>query len=125
AVACLSATWLRNFEAWGFYLLLYVLFAVWACDIGAYTAGRLIGGPKMAPAISPNKTWAGLIGGCAAAIAAVMLYDSWLDMRIQSPVTKQFSLFFQFTLGLLLSVIGQLGDLLVSFFKRKCGLKDT
>lgn len=125
ATACLCAIWIRNYESWGFYLLLYVFFAVWACDIGAYTAGRLIGGPKMAPKVSPNKTWAGLIGGCFAAVAAVMLYDLWLGTRIGSPIIERFSLFFQFTLGLLLAVVGQLGDLLESNLKRKADLKDS
>lgn len=125
-VALSCAVWLRNFEAAGFYILLYVFFAVWACDIGAYAAGRMIGGPKMAPKISPNKTWAGLVGGCAFAIAAVMFYDMWLDHAgITSAVIARFSLFFQFTLGLFLSVVGQLGDLLESRMKREAGLKDS
>jgi phosphatidate cytidylyltransferase len=125
AIACLCAAWLRTDESWGFYLVLYVFLAVWACDIGAYTAGKIIGGPKMAPKVSPNKTWAGLVGGCVAAVAAVMLYDLWLGMRADSPVIEHFSLFFQLTLGLLLAVVGQLGDLMISVLKRKCGLKDT
>jgi phosphatidate cytidylyltransferase len=125
ATACLCAAWLRTDEAWGFYLVLYVFLAVWACDIGAYTVGKIVGGPKMAPKVSPNKTWAGLVGGCAAAVAAVMLYDAWLGTRTGSPVIEHFSLFFQFTLGLLLAVVGQLGDLMISVLKRKCGLKDT
>ena len=124
-IALSCAVWLRNFEAAGFYILLYVFFAVWACDIGAYAAGRMIGGPKMAPKISPNKTWAGLVGGCIAAIAAVMLYHIWLDDRVTSAVVERFSLFFQFTLGLFLSVVGQLGDLLESSLKRHAGLKDS
>ncbi len=125
AVAFVCCIWLRNQPA-GFYLLLYVFFAVWACDIGAYTAGRMIGGPKMAPQISPNKTWAGLIGGCIAAVTAVMGYDLWLDHhRVDSAVIAHFSLFFQFILGLFLAVVGQLGDLLESNMKRKAGLKDS
>lgn len=123
ALSCLI--WLRNFEEAGFFVLLYVFFAVWACDIGAYAAGRVIGGPKMAPSISPNKTWAGLIGGCIAAIIAVMAYDTWLSTRVDSPVIEQFSLFFQFVLGLFLAVVGQLGDLLESSLKRHAGLKDS
>lgn len=125
ALACLSAVWLRNFEDWGFYLILYVLFAVWACDVGAYVAGKTIGGPKMAPKVSPNKTWAGLAGGCIAAVATVVLYTMWLETRLATPVIERFSLFFQCTLGLLLAVVGQLGDLMISVLKRKCGLKDT
>lgn len=125
AIACFCAVWLRDHESWGFYLILYVFLAVWACDIGAYTAGRLIGGPKMAPKVSPNKTWSGLIGGCVAAVAAVMLYDAWLGTRTGSPVIEHFSYFFQFLLGLLLAVAGQLGDLLESHMKRQAGVKDS
>ena len=51
----------------GLELLLWVFVTTWSVDIGAYFAGRTIGGPKLAPAISPNKTWAGLIGGMVAA----------------------------------------------------------
>ncbi|MCB1538786.1 MAG: phosphatidate cytidylyltransferase, partial [Alphaproteobacteria bacterium] len=102
--AFLSCIWLRTFEDWGFFLLLYVFFAVWACDIGAYTFGKLIGGPKMAPKVSPNKTWAGLIGGCISAVAAVMLYHHWLGARLGEPIIQRFSYLFQFALGLFLAV---------------------
>lgn len=125
ALGCLCAVWLREHEAWGFYLLLYVFFAIWACDIGAFAVGKVVGGPKMAPSISPNKTWAGLIGGCIAAVIVVMTYDVWLGARIGAPVIERFSPFFHFLLGLLLSVIGQLGDLSISVLKRRVNLKDT
>ena len=59
--------WVRGVADDGLGLLIYLLFAVWATDIGAYAAGRAIGGPKLAPRISPKKTWAGLIGGMISA----------------------------------------------------------
>lgn len=124
-VACLCATWLRDSDEFGFYSLLYVFFAIWGCDVGAFIAGKTIGGPKMAPSISPNKTWAGLIGGCIASVTIVIAYDYWLGTRLGAPVIAQFSPIFHFFLGLFLAVIGQIGDLLISVLKRRCGLKDT
>jgi uridylate kinase len=66
-LAALSLLWIRDRADNGIALALWVFIIVWATDIGAYFAGRSIGGPKLAPAISPNKTWAGFYGGVAAA----------------------------------------------------------
>ena len=60
----------------GFDLLIWVFLVIWATDIGAYFAGRAIGGPKLAPSISPNKTMAGLVGGVA---SAALLGGAWVD----------------------------------------------
>jgi len=89
---------------------------VWATDIFAYFVGRAIGGPKLAPRISPGKTWSGAIGGAVAAIiagtAVVWSFFSADDLRI--PV-----------LALVLSVCSQIGDLFESFIKRRFGVKDS
>lgn len=97
--------------------ILYALWAlalVWATDIGAYFAGRSIGGPKLAPRISPNKTWAGLVGGVvlASVLAAVMhaVYDLPLRLALATP---------------LLAVLAQAGDLYESHLKRRAGVKDS
>ena len=68
----------------GIVFTIWALALVWACDIGAYAAGRFIGGPKLAPAISPNKTWAGLAGGVllASLFAAFMQYRYGLPLRL-------------------------------------------
>src|SRR5262245_34858677 len=66
---CLAMVWLRAMPGDGLATLLWVLALVWATDTGAYIAGRGLGGPKLAPRVSPNKTWAGLIGGMIAAAA--------------------------------------------------------
>ncbi|MFM9828153.1 MAG: phosphatidate cytidylyltransferase [Sphingomonas sp.] len=88
--------------------------AVWLCDIGAYFAGRAIGGPKLAPAISPNKTWAGLAGGIAAAslfAAALHVYQG-LPWRLTLATP-------------LIAGIAQAGDLYESWLKRRAGVKDS
>ncbi|HVI98600.1 MAG TPA: phosphatidate cytidylyltransferase [Sphingomonas sp.] len=98
----------------GMVFAFWTLALVWATDIGAYAAGRVIGGPKLAPAISPNKTWAGLIGGVAAAglfgVAMHYAYGLPLRLTLASPF---------------LAVIAQAGDLYESWLKRRAGVKDS
>jgi len=65
AVPCAAVIWLRDQSANGMTIVLWSLVVVWATDTGAYLLGKSIGGPKLAPRISPKKTWAGLIGGTA------------------------------------------------------------
>ncbi|WBH16595.1 phosphatidate cytidylyltransferase [Sphingomonas radiodurans] len=92
----------------------WALSLVWATDIGAFFAGRTIGGPKLAPRLSPNKTWAGLIGGVAAAsVLALALH-------------VQFGLPWRMTLATpFLAVLAQGGDLYESWLKRRAGVKDS
>ena len=66
-VPVLALVWLRLVQPEGLKLILWILFVVWAADTGAFFAGSAIGGPKLAPAISPNKTWSGAIGGLVGA----------------------------------------------------------
>ncbi len=98
----------------GVVFALWALALVWACDIGAYAAGRLIGGPKIAPGISPNKTWAGLIGGMVAAslFAAFMHLEYGLPLRLTLATP-------------LLAVLAQMGDFYESWLKRQAGVKDS
>ena len=92
----------------------WALALVWMTDIGAYFAGRAIGGPKLAPALSPNKTWAGLIGGVVlASLFALLMHHAYgLAMRLTlaTPV---------------LAVAAQAGDLFESWLKRRAGVKDS
>ena len=99
--------------AW-FELVFWLMLVTWSTDIFAYFAGRGIGGPKLAPRISPNKTWAGLVGGMAGA-AIVGALAAWL-LDIGAP--------FLF-LGAAMGLIAQLGDLYESWVKRRCGVKDS
>lgn len=116
AIPCASLVWLRD-EEHGAALVLALLLAIWATDIGAYFAGRLIGGAKLAPAISPNKTWAGLGGGMVASAITLAICTSF------SPYPT--SILTAIILGLILAVLGQTGDLFESWLKRRAGVKDS
>jgi phosphatidate cytidylyltransferase len=98
----------------GLLLTFWAMALVWACDSGAYFAGRAIGGPKLAPSISPNKTWAGLLGGLvsAALFAAVLvvLFGLPVAFALATPA---------------LAVLAQIGDLYESHLKRLAGVKDS
>ncbi len=95
-------------------LLLFAM--VWVSDIGAYFFGKLIGGPKMIPKVSPNKTWAGLAG---AVLAPAILWSGFTFL------SGDHTYFLSFIFGLLIGLAGQGGDLLISFVKRQADLKDT
>ena len=114
-LASLALLWLRNVPEEGRDLVFWLLAVVWATDIGAYFAGRGIGGPKLAPAISPNKTWAGLIGGMLAAGLIGVLAAGLLGREAMLLVVG----------GMVLAVIAQGGDLLESWCKRRFGVKDS
>lgn len=93
---------------------LFLLLTVWACDIGAYASGRTIGGPKLAPRISPQKTWAGLIGGAASAAAVGLAFH----LLTEAPFAAVF-------VAPALAVAAQAGDLMESALKRHCKVKDS
>lgn len=112
--AALSLLWIRDRSDNGAALVLWVFIIVWSTDIGAYFTGRTIGGPKLAPAISPGKTWAGLYGGIA---AATVLGGTWAYFEGLYPVA--------FLLAPLFSVASQGGDLFESWMKRRSGVKDS
>jgi phosphatidate cytidylyltransferase len=114
--ACLAGIWLRDQPEIGLELLLFLGAAVAATDSGAYFSGRAIGGLKLAPTISPNKTWAGLIGGMAAAAAA-----GWLVAVAFSAARPELAAL----VGLCIALAAQAGDLLESAVKRHVGAKDS
>lgn len=120
-LAALALVALRGHGTQGFYdpgfiAIVFVLMAVWSTDVMAYFVGRLVGGPKLWPRVSPNKTWSGALGGFVAAIIVATGVCWLLDVRPLWPLA---------VIAGLLSIAGQLGDLFESHMKRKFGLKDS
>ncbi|MCL2428211.1 MAG: phosphatidate cytidylyltransferase [Alphaproteobacteria bacterium] len=117
----IALIWLRLDDEAGLANVLFVLLIVWSSDVGAYTAGRLFGGPRLAPRISPSKTWSGAAGGLLAAV--VVGYGAAMSF---APTTAVVGPAWRIALtAALLSVMSQLGDLLESFLKRRFGVKDS
>ncbi len=101
------------------WVILYALLIVWITDSGAYLIGRKLGKHKLAPHVSPNKTWEGSIGGSLVSVIVVGLY------LVFSPVKFAYGLPIMLLLTVVLSVGGQIGDLIESAFKRHYGVKDS
>ena len=100
----------------GLWAILFLFAVVWATDIAAYFTGRAIGGPKLAPKISPGKTWSGAIGGTVAGIAcglAVAIAAGASNLALIALI------------ALAMSVAGQIGDLFESALKRRYSVKDS
>ena len=102
-------------------VLLLVIGSVVLVDVFAYFFGRTIGGPKIAPAISPSKTWAGLLGGIVGATAAMVLYFVYAA-EDQFQVGSIAELL---PVGALIAIIAQSGDFFESWLKRRAGVKDS
>ena len=110
----LSLLWLRDRAPQGMEMVFWIFVVTWTTDIGAYFAGRAIGGPKLAPKISPNKTWAGLTGGMVSAALAGWAWTDYVDL----PATLLW-------LAPLFAAAAQGGDLFESWLKRRAGAKDS
>jgi phosphatidate cytidylyltransferase len=104
----------------GFWAVLLLFGVVWSADIGGYFGGRAFGGPKLAPSVSPKKTWSGAIVGTLLAVVAAIAIVHWpqgsLPLRSLLPVA---------CLALLLAAVSQAGDLFESALKRRFGAKDA
>ena len=115
---CVLLLWIRAFPVIGLDAVLFLLFAVWATDTGAYVAGNLLGGPRLSPAVSPHKTWAGVAGGLAAAVAVSVLGDVLFLFVGFHPILVVLA-------GASISVAAQIGDVAESAVKRVFERKDT
>ncbi len=115
-VPCMTFAWLRLEPADGRVAVLWLLAVVWATDIGAYAVGRGVGGPRLAPRISPNKTWSGLAGGVVSAAVVGGFLATGLG---GGPVAVGMAA------GAGLAVLAQAGDLGESLVKRRFGVKDA
>lgn len=116
ALVTLSLLSLRHQPETGLQAVLWLLATVWATDIFAYVAGRSLGGPKLAPQLSPKKTWSGALGGLAAAmIVGACTAWFWTGGSVIGVAMA----------GGLLSVVSQVGDLAESAVKRIAGVKDS
>lgn len=112
----IALTLLRGDTGDGFAAILFLFAVVWATDIFAFFNGRALGGPKLAPRFSPNKTWSGAIGGAAAGVAAGVGFAAFITPAGSVSVPL---------IALLLSIIAQIGDLGESWVKRRFGIKDS
>lgn len=116
-VGVLSLLWLRDDPVAGRANLFFVLVLIWASDIGAYLTGRALGGPRLAPSISPGKTRSGAIGGLLSAI----LTSGILAYAVQPPM----SIIWLIGIAAALGIVAQSGDLFESMIKRHFGVKDS
>lgn len=102
----------------GFLMVMFVMTMIWATDIGAYMLGMRFGKNKLAPVISPNKSVEGAIGGILTAVTVALVF-----VQFYNPLN--FSIPIVVIIAILLSIVGQLGDLTESAYKRYFGVKDS
>ncbi len=114
---CVALLYLRDVPHLGSFIVLWVIALVVATDTGAYFTGRIFGGPKLWPSVSPKKTWAGLIGGMSCAAVVGYLLTDFL-VKQQNPLMIA-------AVSALLAVVAQGGDLTESALKRSFGVKDS
>jgi len=114
--AVLALLWLRHQPIYGRETILWIVACVWATDIGAYFVGSYAGGARLAPSISPSKTWSGLVGGASGAAVVSALFG--LALNAGETVTLALT-------GVGIALVAQAGDLLESAQKRRAGVKDS
>ena len=115
ATPCLAFVWIREVRPLGFESLVWLLAVVWTTDSVAYAVGSFLGGPKLAPSVSPKKTWTGAIAAliCAGIVSVLFTFA----VASSSVAIVLFA-------GIVLSLLTQMGDLAESLLKRTFGVKD-
>ncbi|MEM7748885.1 MAG: CDP-archaeol synthase [Pseudomonadota bacterium] len=116
-IPAILVLWLRQDAEYGVQAILFVLVVVAAHDTFAMIIGKLVGGPRLWPVLSPNKTWSGVIGGLAASLLAGLLMGLLIEGNPP--------LFWLTLLGLVLGIAGLVGDLAESAFKRTYEIKNA
>jgi len=116
ALPCICLLWLARGGPEGRTTLLWILAIVWATDIGAFAIGKMVGGPRLAPCLSPRKTWAGLVGGAVCAALAGWATAAWVGVSPALPLI---------IVSAALAIVDQFGDLAESVAKRRFGVKDS
>lgn len=107
---------------WGAtWIVLLPLVVTWICDTAAMAGGAVVGGPKLAPVLSPKKTWAGAVAGAASAVVVAPIFG----MLALTPFGVGLAWWQLATFGLVISVLGQIGDVAESLLKREVGIKDS
>lgn len=106
------------YTAYGPYIVLWFVFVVWGVDIGGYFVGTTVKGPKLAPKISPNKTWSGLLGGVL--LSVLISYGVMCFFKVSASASVYY-----LVMAAIIAVIAQIGDLIESFMKRRLGIKDS
>jgi len=112
-----ALSWVR-IQPEGSWLILLLLLIVWAADTGAYFTGKTFGKKKLAPSISPGKTWEGLLGGLIAASLIALLASNLMPINTIDPV-------WIVLLSLVVALVSAGGDLMISLHKRISGFKDS
>ena len=115
-IPCLALLWIRGDPQLGRETVIWLFVVVWCVDIGAYAFGRIVGGLRLAPTLSPNKTWAGLIGGAACAAVAGAVAAVFLGKAGWGPLAA---------VSAGIAVVAQGGDLVESALKRHFRAKDA
>lgn len=115
---CALFLWLRDRAPEGLETILTLFACIWAADVFAYFGGKLIGGPRIARGLSPNKTWSGIIAGVMAGAAA-----GWACGAVFGAEAAKMAIWV--AVGALMAFTGLMGDLFESFLKRRFGVKDA